>query len=122
MRLRLKAALTHQINYDFLGGPEDSWVFDVIRYDLEGGYYQPAQLSGHPDSWAPAEGENPTVNATLWLWVWSPNQDFEPNPNTPSFIIEVVEDQIVSPSQGLPDGVEDYITSTIIPSLIQRRR
>lgn len=126
MKLRIVANLkkaTAEIRYDFIGGPNDGdWIFDVVDSHLEGGYEVPARLHGHPDSWAPAEGENPTVDATLHLWVWpEEKQDVEPDPNRPDYVIEIKDDRIV-PDRGkyYPEGVEDFIYETIIPGIIQK--
>jgi hypothetical protein len=116
MRLRLKASISHDIRYDFIGGPNDEWVFDVIDKDLAGGYYTPAQLSGHPDSWAPEEGEAPSVDATIWLWVFPDNGVEPPTSAAPHFVIEVVEDRVVENSN-LPFGVVDFVEETIVPKL-----
>ena len=119
MRLRLKANPVPIIKYDFIGGPEDQWIFDVEDCSFEGGYYTPPRLSGHPDSWAPEEGEDPTISCTLWLWVWNEG-DPEPDPSSPQYVIEVVNDILEDP-ESLPEGVEAYVFATILPNLIETR-
>lgn len=32
-----------------------------IEVEFQAGYYAPARLHGHPDSWAPEEGESPEI-------------------------------------------------------------
>lgn len=41
---------------------ENDEEFDV-HVEYNAGYYTPAKLSGHPDSWAPAEGEDPEITS-----------------------------------------------------------
>lgn len=43
-------------------------VIDVeVAVEYSGGYYMPAKFSGHPDSWAPEEGEAPEVDRVIRL-------------------------------------------------------
>lgn len=34
-----------------------------VSVEYNEGYFIPAKLSGHPDSWAPAEGEDPEITS-----------------------------------------------------------
>jgi hypothetical protein len=124
MKLKITATrrkATPKINYDYIGGDADNWVADVVDFDFEGGYYTPANRSGHPDNWSPEEGEDPEVNATLYVWV-TPEDGSDPevpcDPNKPDFVVEVKNSRCIA-QEGFPAGLEAWINDTVVPGMIE---
>lgn len=74
----------NEIRYDYIGGPNDEVVVDVVETDYSGGSYVPAKLSGHPDSWHPDESEDPEVTCDLEVWL-CPDEDANLDPLNPTF-------------------------------------
>lgn len=103
----------HKIPADYV---EDGMLLDAeIDVEFNPGYYVPAKLSGHPDSWAPAEGEDhELVSVTLSEWADTDivrNLDTE----TEQRIIEGIGDEPDEPDydpddyDGGDDAWMDYI-------------
>jgi hypothetical protein len=124
MKIKVKANIRKiaalEINYDYIGGENDQWVADVVDKDFSGGYYTPANLSGHPDNWSPEEGEDPDVDATLNVWAFQEDGS-DPatpaDPSKPDFVVEIKNGSVVTPN--LPDGMVAWIEGTVVSGLIR---
>lgn len=98
------SAYNHKMNYDY--DDAEGRVYDVIEYSFSGGYYTPAKLTGHPDSWMPEEGEPPEVDYEVWVWNYEEGK--EDDPNKPDYIIEIKDGKVVKGADA-PKEVVDRV-------------